>query len=97
VNSEFSDEETVTARAGIAPVQQRATGWTTGFRYRAGVRGLLLHSVQTDSGVRPASYPIGPGVTQTGLEADHSLPSSVEVKNGGATTPLPNMSSSRGV
>jgi hypothetical protein len=50
------------------------------------VRFSLLHSVQTDSGAYPASYPIGtrgsfPGVKQPGREADHSPPSSAEVKN----------------
>jgi hypothetical protein len=34
-----------------------------------------------------------PGVKRLGREADHSPPSSAEVKNGGAIPPLPTMSS----
>jgi hypothetical protein len=37
-----------------------------------------------------------PGVKRPGREANHSPPSSTEVKNGGVTPPLPNMSSRRG-
>jgi hypothetical protein len=49
----------------------------------------LLHSVQTDSGAHPASYPMDTralfsGVKWLGHEADHTPPSSVEVMNGGA-------------
>jgi hypothetical protein len=46
----------------------------------------LRHSVQTGSGAHPASYPMGgtrgsfPGVKRPGCEADHSPPSSAEVK-----------------
>jgi hypothetical protein len=36
------------------------------------------------------------GVKRSRREADHSPPSSVEVKNGGAIPPLPHMSSWRG-
>jgi hypothetical protein len=36
---------------------------------------------------------LSPGVKRPGREADHSPPSSAEVKNGGAIPPLPNMSS----
>jgi hypothetical protein len=55
----------------------------------------LLRSVQTGSGAHTASYPMGTGgalssgVKRPGHEADHSLPSNVEVKNGGAIPPLP--------
>jgi hypothetical protein len=43
----------------------------------------LLHSVQTDYGAHPASYPIGTGGSflggkEAGHEADHSPPSSVD-------------------
>jgi hypothetical protein len=46
---------------------------------------LLLHVVQTGSGVHPTSYPIGTGalsprVKRLGREADHSTPAIVEVK-----------------
>jgi hypothetical protein len=45
----------------------------------------IIVSVQTGSGSHPAFYPVGtggsfPGVKWSGLEADHSPPTSVEVK-----------------
>jgi hypothetical protein len=45
----------------------------------------LLHIVQTSSGVHPTSYTMGtwgsfPGVERSGREADHSPPTSAEVK-----------------
>jgi hypothetical protein len=45
----------------------------------------ILHVVQTGSGVHPNSYPMGtggsfPGVMRPGREADHSPPTSAEVK-----------------
>jgi hypothetical protein len=54
----------------------------------------LFHSVQTGFGVHPALYPMGtgacfPGAILSKLETDHSPPSSVEVKNGGAIPPHP--------
>jgi hypothetical protein len=54
-----------------------------------GERFSLLHNVQTSSEAYPATYPMGtgdsfPGVNRQVYEADHSPPSSVEVKNGGA-------------
>jgi hypothetical protein len=50
---------------------------------------LLLHSNHTGSGTHSASYPVGTGalfprVRWLGREADSSLLSSAEVKNGGA-------------
>jgi hypothetical protein len=50
----------------------------------------------------PVSYPMGtggsllPGVKRQGREADHTPPSSAEVKNGGAIRPLPHISLWRG-
>jgi hypothetical protein len=43
---------------------------------------LLLHVVQTGSGVHPTFYPMdnGAGVKRPGREADHSPPASAEVK-----------------
>jgi hypothetical protein len=46
----------------------------------------LHHRVQNGSGAHPASYPMGargsfPGVKRPGREADHSPPTSAEVKN----------------
>jgi hypothetical protein len=60
-----------------------ATGWTAG---RAGARDFqFLHSVQTGSGAHPTSYSMGTGGSflggkAAGREADHSPPSSAQVK-----------------
>jgi hypothetical protein len=55
----------------------------------------LLHSVQTDSGAHPASYRnVGRELLLQGSKAaDHSPPTSTEVKKSGAIPPLPHMSS----
>jgi hypothetical protein len=58
----------------------------------------VLHSAQTGSEAHSASYPMGTGgsfpvVKRQVRESDHSPPSSVEVKNDGAITPLPHTSS----
>jgi hypothetical protein len=71
---------------------------------RAGLpvrRSSLLHSAQIGSGGHPASCPVStvsslPGVKQPGRQADHSLPSNAEVKNGVAMLLLPNTSSCSG-
>jgi hypothetical protein len=58
------------------------------FESRQGQNFFFLHNDQTDSGAHPASelkWPV--------REVDHSLPSSAEVKNGGAIPMLPHMSS----
>jgi hypothetical protein len=66
-----------------------------GDRFSAGTRDFpLLHSDQAGPGAHPASYTMGtessfPGVKRLGREADHSPPSSAEVKNDGAILPLP--------
>jgi hypothetical protein len=57
-----------------------------GVRVPVGQEFSLLHVVQTDSGVHPASYPMGTGssfprgVKRQEHEADHSPPASAEVK-----------------
>jgi hypothetical protein len=59
-----------------------------GVRYPAGAGNFFLrHCVQTGSDAYPASYPMGTGgsfpggrVKRPGREADHSPPSSAEVK-----------------
>jgi hypothetical protein len=58
----------------------------------------LLYSVQTGSGptqppIQWAPEDLSPGVKRPGHEADYSLPSSAEIKNRGAITPLPFSSS----
>jgi hypothetical protein len=64
-------------------------GWTIGFLGFDPGRGAgyfsLHHHVQNGSGAHLVSYPLGtrgsfPGVTRQGREADHSPPSSAEVK-----------------
>jgi hypothetical protein len=56
------------------------------FRFPAGAGNFSLHHrVQIGSRAHPASYPVGtrgffPGVKRPGREADHSPPSSAEVK-----------------
>jgi hypothetical protein len=52
------------------------------------------HRVQNGSGAHPASYLVGsrdsfPRVKRPGREADHSHPSSAEVKNAWSYTPTP--------
>jgi hypothetical protein len=64
------------------------TGWTTEgseFESRQGQEFSLLHVVQTGSEVHTASYPMGtgalfPGEKRLGREADHSPPTSAEIK-----------------
>jgi hypothetical protein len=87
-------------RAGIAQsVLRRAAGWMTGVRFPTGVRDFsLVRSVLTDTGVHQTFNPMGTGgslprVKLPGREADHSPPSSTEVKNGRAIPPLPSKSS----
>jgi hypothetical protein len=55
------------------------------FEYRQGKKFSLLHIVQTGSGVHPTSYKMGTGgsfpeVKRQRREADHSPPTSAEVK-----------------
>jgi hypothetical protein len=48
-----------------------------------------LHIVQTGSGAHPAFYPMGTGGSFPGGEADHSPPTSSEIKNTGIYTSTP--------
>jgi hypothetical protein len=72
--------------------------WTIGvlgFDSRRGAWNFSLHHcVQNGSGAHPASYPMDtggsfPGVKRPGREADHSPPSSAEVKNEWSYTSTP--------
>jgi hypothetical protein len=63
-------------------------GWTIGVRSPTGTEHSSSSScVQTGSGAHPASYPMGTGGSfrggkvRPGRDADHSLPSSAEVKD----------------
>jgi hypothetical protein len=61
-------------------------GWIIGVQFLPGARDFsLLCSIRTDSGAHPAPYPVGTGALLTvvqwqACDADHSLPSSAEVK-----------------
>jgi hypothetical protein len=53
-----------------------------------------FHRIQNDCGAHPASYPMGsggsfPGVKRAGREAEHSPPSSAEIKNAWIYTSIP--------
>jgi hypothetical protein len=56
------------------------------YAHEAGAKDFSLsHHIQTGSGAHLASYPMGngilsPGVKRMGREADHSPPSSAEIK-----------------
>jgi hypothetical protein len=61
-------------------------GREIGVRVPVRTRFSPFYTLQTGSGVHPASYTMGtavfsPGVKQLGREADHSSPTSDEVKN----------------
>jgi hypothetical protein len=67
---------------------------TTKVRFPAGAGNFFHQRVQNGSGAHPASYPMGtmgsfPEGKAPGREADHSLPSSVEVKNAWIYTSTP--------
>jgi hypothetical protein len=53
-----------------------------------------LQSVQTGPAAHPESCIMATGDSFSGHEADHSPPSSVQVKYGGSIPPFPNMSHS---
>jgi hypothetical protein len=66
-------------------------------RFPAGAENFSLHQrVQNGSGAHPASYPMGtrgsfPGVKWPEREADHSPPSTAEVKNAWSYTSTPSI------
>jgi hypothetical protein len=64
-----------------------ATSWTTGVRFPVGA-GIysVRHCIQTGRVAHPASYQMGNGgsffeIKPSERDADHSFPSSAEVKN----------------
>jgi hypothetical protein len=69
--------------------------WTAGVQFPAEPTGFsLLHTVQTDSGVHTASYPMGTGgCSPKGRATGAWSWPLTEVKNGGAIPPLPDTSS----
>jgi hypothetical protein len=63
--------------------------WMAGFQFPAGTRDCSLpYSVWNPPSLLSNGYR-GFGVKRPGREADHSPPSSAEVRNGGAIPPLP--------
>jgi hypothetical protein len=76
-------------------VSVHRASWTAAVRFPAEARDFSLpHCVQTGPGTHTASYTMGlwvlsPEVKRPGREADYTLPSSAEVKNGGAIPALP--------
>jgi hypothetical protein len=81
--------------SGIFQSRNRSVGIALGYgldelgsrvRFPSGAESFSLnHWVQNGSEVHPASYPVGirgsfPGVKRPGREANHSPPSSAEVK-----------------
>jgi hypothetical protein len=71
-----------------------ATDWTTGFRSPAEQRYFSLrHPVQTGCGAHTSSYEVCSGGCFPGGDADHSPPSSPEVRNTWSYTSTPPYSS----
>jgi hypothetical protein len=83
-------------------VWRRDTGWKVRLRFPVGTSDFsLLCCVQAGSEAHPAFLPMdtgahSPEAKRPGRVADHSPPSSAEIKNGGAMPPFPHMSSWRG-
>jgi len=73
--------------AGISQLYSAGLWARSGIQVTARAGNFSLHHrVQTGSKFHPASYPVGnrasfPGVKRPGREADHSPPSSVELKD----------------
>jgi hypothetical protein len=80
-------------------IRVRSVGTATSYELNGRAH---LHSVQTGSGIRQASNSMGTEslsskLKRLGRETDYSSPYSSDVRNGGAITPLPNISSWRNV
>jgi hypothetical protein len=76
-------------------------GWSEFHRRQR--KELFLYSTESRPALKPTQPPIkwvpgaiSSGAKQPGSETDHSLPSSADVKNGGAILPLPHTFSCRG-
>jgi hypothetical protein len=88
------------SRAWVAQSLKRlATGWGSGFDYRQGMR-IFLFSTASRPALGPTQPPIqcvpeavSPVIKRLGREADHSPPSSAEVKNAWSYISTPNTSS----
>jgi hypothetical protein len=72
-----------------SPYSDYATGWMTRIRFLAGKRDFLYSIACRTTLGEWVLGPVFPGVTQQWREADHSPPSSAEVKNVVAIPPRP--------
>jgi hypothetical protein len=70
-------------------------GYTAGLNSRE-YKDIFLFSTASRPALRSTQPPLSPGVKRPGREADHSPPSSAEVKNSGVVPPLPHTTSWRG-
>jgi hypothetical protein len=92
----FTSPYTFVAQGQLSQYRDGLRAWV---RFPAGrINFSLFHRVQTGSEAYPTSYSTGTGaffpvIKRQGRDADHSSPSSAEVKNGGAILPLPHTSS----
>jgi hypothetical protein len=84
-------------------IATRTRAGEPGFKCRQG-QEIFLFPITSIPALRPTQIPIqrvpgdaSSGVKRPGCEADHSPPSSSEVKNGGAVSPLLHTSSWHGV
>jgi hypothetical protein len=88
INNRINDPSHIVSRdssVGIATGYGLDNQGKRDFESRKGKKFSLLHIVHTGSGVHPTSYKMGtrcsfPGVKRQGREADHSTPTSAEVK-----------------
>jgi hypothetical protein len=87
------------SRGRSVSIESRVRARRSGFNSRCGNDEIffLLYRVQTGSGAHPASYTVSTGSyfpvdTVAGCEANHSIPSSAEVKNAWSHTSTPSMS-----
>jgi hypothetical protein len=74
-------------------VYQRATDWKARVRFPAGLNFMSSIGSRpalgtTHSPIQWVQETVSPGVKRQEREADHSPPSSVEVKKGGAILPM---------
>jgi hypothetical protein len=83
----------------ISPYSDRLQDGRQGFDSRQG-QEIFLYSTASRPALGPTQPPIqwvpgelSPGVKRLRREGDHSPPSSVQIKNGGAIPPLPHTSS----
>jgi hypothetical protein len=94
-NNLFISVSKVGQEPDSSAVQRWATGWMSGGSSPAGAGNISLHHrVHIGSGAHPVSYRMGTRalsleVKQPACEADHSPPSSAEVKNAWSYTSTP--------